>query len=184
MTNDKYVKSDGSFPDEYQVKLPELPAKKEILELRLNEEVFEVFCDEFLRCVVGKLVWRDRVCYETVSDIATPSDEALTLLILENSWDRWEQIYEMKGDYRKATIATKWTSDPHQASPYSGWTVEGRERFNELRQLVLRDRSEDYCSMVEEHYQQKKQEEQLNRKKRKRISLEEEEVECADDFDL
>lgn len=182
--NNEHIKEhDGNYPADYEPKYPELPTRQDLLSLRYNEDVFEIFCDEFLRCVVGKLSWRDRVCSDYVSDFSTPSDEALALLILENSWDRWEQIYDMDGDYRKATISTRWTSDSHQASPYAGWNLEGRERFNELHQIVIRDRNTDYALPVEEKYRQKKLE-GSNRKKRKKGSLEEDAdfVECADDF--
>lgn len=182
--NEKNADEDGTFPVDYIPMRPELPSPKEFLDLRMNEDVFGVFCDEILRCVVGKLVWRERVCNELVSEIATPSDEALALLILENSWDRWEQIYEVGGDHKKATITAKWTSDPQYATPFSGWNLEGRERFNELRQLVISDRKGTYCSEVEENYRQKKQE-GVNKKKRKKECVNQElEVECEDDFDL
>lgn len=182
-TNDKYADQDGKFPPDYKPKRPELPSLQEFLDLRLNENVFEIFCDKILRCVVGKLVWRERICHELVSVIATPSDEALALLILENSWDRWEQIYDLDGDHKNAKIQTKWTSDPQHASPFSGWNLEGRERFNELRRLVINDRKGTYCQRVEEHFREKKQERSSN-KKRKKECLQELEYECEDDFHL
>jgi hypothetical protein len=44
-----------------------------------------------LPCIVGKVNWKKATPGKLVTQVATPSYEALALLILENSWDVWNQ---------------------------------------------------------------------------------------------
>ena len=47
-----------------------------------------VLCNNFLPCVVGKKRWKMQILAgKKVNDIATVSDEAFVLLVLENIWD-------------------------------------------------------------------------------------------------
>jgi hypothetical protein len=68
--------------------------KKEVKEVN---ESYIFFCDNFLKCVVG-LHKFNRSIKNThkLRHIATPSDEALALLLLENSEYRWNQEFEKK----------------------------------------------------------------------------------------
>ena len=86
------------------------------------------------------------------NDLCTPSDEALTLLLLENSYDRWIDIYkkaEGKVSKRRLNKNRQWHSDvrtrytdggimyqsnhdTNKRSNSKGWTDDGIDRFNEL----------------------------------------------------
>jgi len=47
-----------------------------------------VLCDNFLPCVVGKKRWKMQILAgKKVNKIATVSDKAFVLLVLENIWD-------------------------------------------------------------------------------------------------
>ena len=50
---------------------------------------YTLFCDHFLQCVVRRRNWRAGIEDKEVQKVATVTDEALGLLLLENSWDKW-----------------------------------------------------------------------------------------------
>ncbi len=63
-------------------------------QLRAKPEAFFNFCMYFLPIVTGWLNFRQDRVIMAISDIATVSDEAFALLLLENNWDKWkEQAY-------------------------------------------------------------------------------------------
>ena len=63
-------------------------------QLRAKPEAFFNFCMYFLPIVTGRLNFRQDRVIMAISDIATVSDEAFALLLLENNWDKWkEQAY-------------------------------------------------------------------------------------------
>ena len=65
-----------------------LPSIEDILKLRKNLQTMRILCDHFLPCVVGKKWWKMQILSgRHVNDIATVSDEAFVLLVLENIWD-------------------------------------------------------------------------------------------------
>ena len=57
-----------------------------------DERVMMRFCDSWLSCVIGKNDWKKRRTKEKISEIATASDEAFALLVLENIWDEWIKV--------------------------------------------------------------------------------------------
>ena len=89
-------------------------------------------------------------------EICTVSDEAFALLLLENSYDRWKDIFEKRGGIPQqhrgekkrqcdSDIAPKYTNGGIRYSSTvqhktKGWTKEGIQRYNELFQLVGEDR--------------------------------------------
>ena len=66
------------------------------LDLRDNPKTYEVFFTEFIPAIGRKTYWKHMVANaETDDDITTISNEAFVLLVLENNWDRWMEIYRM-----------------------------------------------------------------------------------------
>lgn len=118
----------------------------------VNED-YIFFCDRFFKCIVRVSVYNERWdSLQTMSDIATPSDEALALLILENNEARWLQEIETQrdpslGGEKKGLPKAKYTNSGKNSSNrgftkrFSGWSSAGIERFNELLRLVKEDRS-------------------------------------------
>jgi hypothetical protein len=129
--------------------------------MRRNTAAYTVFYSTFLPVVVGRLLLKKLVAdKDTVEEVATISDEALTLLGLENYGAYWEDIFtRCKGDVRpyakgqempeehKSTVPTRYTvsSNPDANSDKEGsnkvWSVDGIQRFNLLRQGVIHDRA-------------------------------------------
>ena len=66
-----------------------LPTLEDIMLKRDKEETFFVFADSFLSRVVGVAYWRKHCAKMTIRDMATISDEAFALLLLENYWESW-----------------------------------------------------------------------------------------------
>ena len=109
----------------------------DIFNLRKNTDgAYRVFCEFVLSHVVGRDVWKRCAHTHTISQIATVSDEAFALLLLENSWEAWK------------AVAGKQTSVPCPiysvrgpgTKRFQGWTEKGIERFNELYDDVSEDR--------------------------------------------
>jgi hypothetical protein len=140
-----------------------LPELQEFLFKRAKPNAYFIFYDKFLPCVVGKNYWKKTVPGKLVTEIATASDEALTLLIMENSWDCWKQEATVKQGLNMEgvkKVKTRWTSNAMSAGKYEGWGSDGIPRYNTLCSEVKDDRKENSV-FFDNEYQRKKQEEIL-----------------------
>ena len=116
-------------------------------------------------CVVGRRLYKKRlrIFPKKDSDMFTASDEAFMLLLLENSWRRWLDIYHNAPDETTSSRTgclqpRKWKFVSDEPTLYTtggirylhgkegrstnGWTSEGIKRYNELFRLVKQDRAE------------------------------------------
>jgi hypothetical protein len=121
-----------------------------------NNEVNEsyiFFCDHFLKCVVGVQRFNRKWNLNLkLSEIATPSDEALALLLLENSDYKWLSEFESgEAGHVESTesqnLKAKYTSAGKEKEQrkgftkrYGGWKEEGIQRFNKILDMVKADR--------------------------------------------
>jgi hypothetical protein len=126
---------------------------------RRNANMYKVFFDNFLPCVIKKSMFDHQVAVATNDrTLCTVSDEAFALLLLENSFDRWQDdIYRLqkgevtpkRGQKRRefeSDVPTRYTkggivydkmvknNDP------KGWSADGILRYNELYAMVKEDR--------------------------------------------
>jgi hypothetical protein len=131
------------------------------LEQRRNYAAYSVFYTIFMPSIVGKRRFANRVRnLPDGQEIATVSDEALAMLGLENSIERWDDLFDKSGgqyriihkdeEYPKEWISDKYTKytgtssrDPNipQDTEDKRWSQKGIERFNELRKHVIADRA-------------------------------------------
>ena len=73
--------------------LPEVDLES-ILQLRSNEEVYYKFYAFLIPSVGRKTFWKDIVTTaKNDQDVTTVSNEAFALLVLENNWDRWIDMF-------------------------------------------------------------------------------------------
>ena len=72
------------------------PLEKIVEERRQNKEIYSWFYDHVLSHVAGHLNWKKYECSYPAMKRATVSDEALALVILENSWNTWRDKAEGK----------------------------------------------------------------------------------------
>ena len=141
-----------------------LPTLEEIMLKRDKEETFFVFADTFLSRVVGVAYWRKHCAKMTIRDMATISDEAFALLLLENYWESWstknveeyktEVAFDESTNQKKKRKATwgKYTSGAWGSKRFGGWSKDGLQRFNQLYTEVQKDREKSNAVYVEERY--------------------------------
>jgi hypothetical protein len=154
---------------------------------RRNAKMYKVFFDNFLPCVIKKSVFDHQVAVATNDrTLCTVNDEAFALLLLENSFDRWQDIYRLqkgeatpkRGQKRRefeSDVPTRYTkggivydktvknNDP------KGWSAEGILRYNELYAMLKEDRITNRSFTT--NWLEKKKENQLDAvqtRKRKR----------------
>ena len=127
--------------------------------MRDNPETYEVFFTWFIPAIGRKTYWKHIVANaENDDDITTISNEAFVLLVLENNWDRWLEIFRMNDGnlvssrgrgkrHTECTIQPKYTrvggisssQEEKSIEMGKGWTHEGIERFNTLFDKVRED---------------------------------------------
>lgn len=76
------LRSEKNLPDELDM----------FFRLSKDKDTMKLFLDSFVSCVVGRMDWRKETRQKIVSNVATPTDEAFALLVLENIWDAWKHV--------------------------------------------------------------------------------------------
>lgn len=143
---------------------------QDFLHLRGSPDSYLVFFKHFIKCITRKAIFEANIkMAKRDEDICTVSDEALALLLLENSWDKWMDQYTKdpssllprRGRVRGqpiSTISTKYTKGGYYSSekgqeqgsttdtPLSqqhnkGWSIQGIKRFNYFFDRVQEDRA-------------------------------------------
>jgi len=128
-------------------KLPELPTMLE--GRRKQREAYSYFCHYFLPVVVGKKKWQKAVqAGGKVSVLATVSDEALGLLLLENSWELW--MWSANGKVGPLPETRYTTGRGKFARKSSGLSAEGVSRYNNLCRQIAEERELEKNRTLEE----------------------------------
>ena len=129
---------------EYEIPFPEI---KEILDLSVNEGTYKWVINCFMKHGVGARNWNQQHLRFPFSKFCTPSTEALVLLILENSYDRWVDKSLNPDKMRIEYVQAKYTNGGisqrgglASSRKGGGWSTEGIHRFNELCTMVKSDR--------------------------------------------
>jgi superfamily I DNA/RNA helicase len=164
-----------------------MPKLEEVLKMGQGEtDAYTVFCDNILSQVVGRNVWKRDSPKTDVSELATVSDEAFAILLLENSYDLWSQMARQKEaekakkEFTEQAKIAKYTLNGAGIKKNKGWRKEGLERFNQIVKDVLKDRETGGREGFEEEYREGKkqmEEEKNGKKKKKKSSEQEKEVE-------
>ena len=85
------------------------------------------------------------------------SDEAFALLILENSYDLWDDIAQHDGEAGyKSQLKTLYTKNGAGTKKYQGWAPEGITRFRALVEEVKKDRATPNGKMFEKEQRNQK----------------------------
>jgi hypothetical protein len=138
---------------------------KEFLEGRKNQEAYTAFFDHFVPCATKKTTW-DRRLAKTETNLGSSSpkrlcsvsDEAFALLLLENSFERWLDLFsnhkgpvmQQRGVRQRefqSDVPTMYTrggikyENTKQKQSEKGWSADGIVRFNALFDQVKRDRA-------------------------------------------
>lgn len=64
-----------------------------IRDLHTNRTLYGWFMEHVVSYVVGRIVWRKQIHHLRVSRVASVGDEAVGLLLIENSWEAWREKY-------------------------------------------------------------------------------------------
>jgi hypothetical protein len=110
-----------------------------------DSDAFKFFCNHFLQNVIGKIEWRTNKAVKKITDVATPSDEAFALLLLENSEDRWRDMH-VKRNLKTSDVPAKYTNAGNKTKKghsckFKGWNNNGIKRFNQLLDVVIANRN-------------------------------------------
>ena len=98
------------------------------------EEAFVWFGGNIVECVNGKKNWKRKKFIGLMAECCTVSDEAFGLLMLDNYWDRWVDLYEKKPKNQVAKATYTSSSMGHRK--FSSWTPDGLTKFNALYKMV------------------------------------------------
>jgi hypothetical protein len=116
---------------------PDLPDTfEDVLESMrdVEDDCYFVVCRDFLPSIVGRNRWNAVVkSADSLTEVATKTDEAFMLLLLDNHWEVWKNPADSG---RK----TKYTSSAGKG--YNcGWSNSGRERYRLFRMMVEESRA-------------------------------------------
>ena len=112
--------------------------------------------EDFVSIVYGTTAFNCNCKVKLISnDFVSPSDEALAVLLLENSYEHYSKrarnelenkAFDMDSLPERAYVEKRKNRSP------GGWTAEGYRRYCYIHQLVLDDRKEGYAEQVEERF--------------------------------
>jgi hypothetical protein len=177
-------------------RIEDMPVNPDTLSSRFEEDnypVYKDFSSFFVSGVVGIRHFDRNKCHMHYRKYVTVSDEAFTVLTLENNWTRWSSMAE-SGDWKESEEPSKWTTtkdkrnhkksdssqdcsddeNTPQARRYRGWSAQGIARYNQLFMEIKKEREKEEYSDFEEYCIDEFQEEAeaQGKTKRKRKSIE------------
>jgi hypothetical protein len=132
----------------------QLPTFFQLIQLRMERhgpgdvnKFYLYFCQHFLPLVVGKKKFDKGMKHGMkLTDIATVSDEAFALLLVDNSEARWLKCFETSLGAVGKLPATKYTFKGQSrirtgcTVKFHGWNDDGLKQFNALSAMVKQDR--------------------------------------------
>jgi len=116
-----------------------------------KRQAFTFLVEHLLGHVIGKRDWDIKKCFRRVSDYVSISDEAYTLLLCENVYEKWLKIKPPQAGAVRTIVRGKYTDQANGASneKYKGWTAQGIQRYNQLYQNVKQNRMEQWAKDIE-----------------------------------
>ena len=144
---------------------------------------FFYFCNAILECVAGKKEWKQQKNKQLISgSCVTVTDEAFALLLMVNSWEKFEYMADNPEMENKTEVPeTRYTEKKGRNRKMQGWSSEGIDKFNNLCVSVMADRESEEGKMFEkeflEYHEQKAKE---NKIKAQASGDEEEDSECEE----
>ena len=135
----------------------------ELLQGRSNWMAYSLFFNRFAPLLEKKSLWKQRITSaKSDADLLSISSEAFGLLVLENQWDRWMDMYEMSGGqvlltkarlkqfeskvrplYTRGGVVYDSSAEEDSIGTMKGWSSRGIQRFNELCDFVAQDRKDN-----------------------------------------
>ena len=112
--------------------------------------IYYDFIHYFVSAVIGKMDYKKRLCSFLLSSYATVSDEAFAILSLENNYDTWMDM-GLTGNTKTSNVPRKYTNGGKSKGTAAtsqhnkGWSNEGLCRFNDLFDLVEKNRATHFA---------------------------------------
>ena len=146
---------------------------KSILKGRRNFQNYSFFFDRFVPLLERKSLFENRMKNAIIDEeLICISSEAFGLLVLENHWDRWLDIYmksrgriSIRGGFKMknvcSSIQPRYTrgglrnGKNREIGIGKGWSMEGIYHFNKLFYFVKRDQCK-HPNFVTEWLQEKR----------------------------
>jgi hypothetical protein len=164
----KRFKEKGSMPTVSQI----LKCLQRDITSDQDYDIFQFYWEELLPKQVGSCVWsKDVRNYTTISEairkdvthksmpMITSEDEAFTVLVVENSYDRWmKEIQEKDGAQQQDDTSIKkkrpnyngrYTTTDSGQNEWGGWTDEGLAIFNRYVDINRAARKEKKAQAIE-----------------------------------
>ena len=150
--------------------------------MRRNPECYSIFFARFLPCVTGKTLWNSRLKRaKKDSDMCGNADESFALLLLENSYNRWTDLFSKEKALRESgsdekafsSVSTLYTApgqsydDREIKTCARGWIKDGIRRFNRLVDKMRKDRSRNTSFFI--NWNEKYLESNEPKKRKKRV---------------
>ena len=122
---------------------------KEIHELLKKEEIHLIrakgsieanllYCEMCYPTMVGNQRWKIHHVNRMLRKLVTEADEALAAVILENNFQEWDNLARGM-DVDKENRLTKYTYGGNlPGGTKKGWSLEGKQRFNEMFDAIDR----------------------------------------------
>ena len=136
----------------------ECPITLDVVKKRYDPAYRDAYCaflDYFIGSVVGKFAFSDRCYREPLGDYVNVSDEAFTILVFENNYERWHAMFENNNNWKHSDVLPKWTngdnsnrklnkgkiSDQNGSSAkMRGWNFLALQRYNQLCEEIYFER--------------------------------------------
>lgn len=120
---------------------------------RADKEAYTWFVNTYLRKAVPRNV-QSALFKSVPSKVFTISDEAIVLWFMENSWHVWADM-KTRPKNEKSLVDPKYTVPGDRAGGdkgAAGWTPQGKDRYNELFDLVDEERKSKVGKEFDEYY--------------------------------
>ena len=145
---------------------------QQVLQMRSEGNVmYYDFINFFVSAVIGKMNYKKKSCSFVLSKYATVSDEAFALLSLENNYETWIDM-GLTGNTKTSKVPRKYTNGGKvqgkvgTSKHNKGWSDEGLHRFNELFDLVEKNRNLPFAHQFEEDFRKWCEEKALGKRKK------------------
>ena len=130
----------------------------------MTTSTFLFYCSDYLSAVVGMVEWKNKESKMKVREIATPSDEAFCLVMLENNYERWMAVAKKQKRFNETINQSDdqptekkeelWPSPKYtkqkgkNGKAHEGWSKEGMDSYNNHYHSISKLRGEDVDESV------------------------------------
>ena len=118
--------------------------------IRDNEDKFKTFLDVVMVHMIPARKWKREISCMLVSDIFTSSDEAMSMLFVENYLSDFLEMIRTGNKVELEESKAKYTKWNDEGKGFKGWHISGVNRFNELVNIVRKKRSDDNSKQMEQ----------------------------------